>query len=569
MAVEIIDTSMSADLITFKVLVSGELLPQSIHVLSIDVEKEVNRIPWAKLVIRDGDPATQEFSVSNEELFVPGKEIEIKAGYHSDEETIFKGIVIKHNLKIRSNGSFLIVECRDKTVKLTVGRKSRYFYDISDSEMIDSIVNPYGLEKDIESTSVMHKELVQYNVTDWDFCVARAQANGKIFVVDDGKVMVKSPNLNQDNVDTVSFGSSLLEFDAEIDARNQFQKVTAYGWSFADQELLESEANSSEPLSEVIGLDNLELINGGSGSASLQQWADSKLLFNELAKIRGRVKFQGIPGVKPNTMLMLDGVGNKFSGKVFVSAVRHQIADGNWTTDAQFGFNPKWFTETADINDLPAAGLTAAVNGLQIGIVTQLESDPDGEERILVRLPVVDNKEQGIRARVASLDAGEDRGAFFRPEIGDEVVVGFINGNPNEAVVLGMMNSSAKPAPISASDDNHEKGFVTRSGIRFIFNDEKKSAILETPGGKRVTLDDDSGVIQLEDDNGNKVLIDSEGISIDSKGDINLKATGDILIEGTNISAKAMAQFKAEGSAGAELSTSAVAVVKGSLVQIN
>lgn len=569
MAVEIIDTSMSADLITFKVLVSGELLPQSIHVLSIDVEKEVNRIPWAKLVIRDGDPATQEFSVSNEELFVPGKEIEIKAGYHSDEETIFKGIVIKHNLKIRSNGSFLIVECRDKTVKLTVGRKSRYFYDISDSEMIDSIVNPYGLEKDIESTSVMHKELVQYNVTDWDFCVARAQANGKIFVVDDGKVMVKSPNLNQDNVDTVSFGSSLLEFDAEIDARNQFQKVTAYGWSFADQELLESEANSSEPLSEVIGLDNLELINGGSGSASLQQWADSKLLFNELAKIRGRVKFQGIPGVKPNTMLMLDGVGNKFSGKVFVSAVRHQIADGNWTTDAQFGFNPKWFTETADINDLPAAGLTAAVNGLQIGIVTQLESDPDGEERILVRLPVVDNKEQGIRARVASLDAGEDRGAFFRPEIGDEVVVGFINGNPNEAVVLGMMNSSAKPAPISASDDNHEKGFVTRSGIRFIFNDEKKSAILETPGGKRVTLDDDSGVIQLEDDNGNKVLIDSEGISIDSKGDINLKATGDILIEGTNISAKAMAKFKAEGSAGAELSTSAVAVVKGSLVQIN
>lgn len=569
MAVEIIDTSMSADLITFKVLVSGELLPQSIHVLSIDVEKEVNRIPWAKLVIRDGDPATQEFSVSNEELFVPGKEIEIKAGYHSDEETIFKGIVIKLNLKIRSNGSFLIVECRDKTVKLTVGRKSRYFYDISDSEMIDSIVNPYGLEKDIESTSVMHKELVQYNVTDWDFCVARAQANGKIFVVDDGKVMVKSPNLNQDNVDTVSFGSSLLEFDAEIDARNQFQKVTAYGWSFADQELLESEANSSEPLSEVIGLDNLELINGGSGSASLQQWADSKLLFNELAKIRGRVKFQGIPGVKPNTMLMLDGVGNKFSGKVFVSAVRHQIADGNWTTDAQFGFNPKWFTETADINDLPAAGLTAAVNGLQIGIVTQLESDPDGEERILVRLPVVDNKEQGIRARVASLDAGEDRGAFFRPEIGDEVVVGFINGNPNEAVVLGMMNSSAKPAPISASDDNHEKGFVTRSGIRFIFNDEKKSAILETPGGKRVTLDDDSGVIQLEDDNGNKVLIDSEGISIDSKGDINLKATGDILIEGTNISAKAMAQFKAEGSAGAELSTSAVAVVKGSLVQIN
>ena len=181
----------------------------------------------------------------------------------------------------------------------------------------------------------------------------------------------------------------------------------------------------------------------------------------------------------------------------------------------------------------------------------------------------MDNQGQGIWARVATLDAGENRGSFFRPEIGDEVIVGFINGNPNEAIVLGMMNSSAKPAPLTASDENHEKGFVTRSEIKFIFNDEKKSATLETPGGKKVTLDDDAGVIHLEDENGNKVVIDSNGITLDSPGDIKLKATGDILIEGMNVSAKAKAQLKAEGAAGAEISTSAVTVVKGSLVQIN
>jgi Rhs element Vgr protein len=576
----VINTAQSADLVTSRILVAGEELSRSVHVLSIDVEKEVNRIPTARIVVRDGDPASQDFAVSNQDLFVPGKEIEIKAGYHSDEETIFKGIVIRHNLKIRSSQSFLIVECKDKAVKLTVGRKSKYFYESTDSEIMEEIIDAYGLEKDIESTNVMHKELVQYNVSDWDFCIARAQANGKICVVDDGKITVQKPDVSQEAVETVTYGATLLDFDAEIDARNQFQKVTSYGWNASAQELLEAEADdpgvtlngnlSAGDLAEVIGTENLELKNGGGDSAALQEWANAKNLFNQLAKVRGRVKFQGIPAVKPNTTLTLEGVGDRFNGKVFITAVRHQVAEGNWTVDAQFGINPKWFTETTDINDLPAAGLMAAVNGLQIGIVTQLESDPDGEDRILVRLPIVDNAEQGIWARVATLDAGENRGSFFRPEIDDEVIVGFINGNPNDAVVLGMMNSSAKPAPLTASDDNHEKGFVTRSEIKFIFNDDDVSVKVETPNGNKMVISDADGGIKLEDENGNFIELNSDGITMESASAINIKSSTDIKQEsGTNLELKAGAQFKAEGSAGAEVSTSAVAVLKGSLVQIN
>jgi len=576
----VINTAQSSDLVTQKILVAGEELSGSVHVLSIDVEKEINRIPTAKIVVRDGDPASQDFEVSNQDLFVPGKEIEIKAGYHSDEETIFKGIVIKHNLKIRSSQSFLVVECKDKAVKLTVGRKSKYFYESTDSDIMEEIIDAYGLEKDIESTNVTHKELVQYNVSDWDFCIARAQANGKICVVDDGKITAKKPDTSQEPVETVAYGATLLDFDAEIDARNQFPKVTSYGWNASGQELLETEADdpgvslngnlSPGDLSEVIGSENLELKNGGGDSSGLQEWANAKNLFNQLAKVRGRVKFQGIPAVKPNTTLTLQGVGERFNGKVYISAVRHQVTEGNWTVDAQFGINPKWFTETTDINDLPAAGLLAAVNGLQIGIVTQLESDPDGEDRILVRLPIVDNEEQGIWARIATLDAGENRGSFFRPEIEDEVIVGFINGNPNDAVVLGMMNSSAKPAPLTASDDNHEKGFVTRSEMKFIFNDDEVSVTVETPNGNKMVISDADGGIKLEDENGNFIELNSDGITMESASAINIKSSTDIKQEsGTNMELKAGAQFKAEGSAGAEVSTSAVAVLKGSLVQIN
>jgi Rhs element Vgr protein len=575
-----IQTSRSADLVTTKIWIDGTELPATAQVMNISVEKEINRIPTAKLIFMDGDPSAQEFALSNEDLLIPGKEIEIKAGYHSDEETIFKGIVIKHSLKIRSANSLLIIECKDKAVKLTSGRKSKYFLDSKDSDAIEEIIGAYGLENDIDSTSFQHKRLVQFDSSDWDFMVTRAQANGKICVVDDGKITVKAPDFSQSEVETVAFGATMLDFDAEIDARNQYSKVSSYGWDPAKQELVEIEATdpavslngnlSSGNLAEVIGLDNLELKYGGSvADQSLQDWANAKALFNQLSKIRGRVKFQGIPTCKPNTTLKLEGVGDRFNGKVFISAVRHEITEGQWTIDAQFGINPSWFSETQTVNDLPASGLFPAIHGLQIGLVTQLESDPDGENRIKIKCPMIDKDSEGIWARIASLDAGKERGAFFLPEIDDEVIVGFINDNPNDAVVLGMLNSSKKPAPLQAADANNEKGFVTREKIKFIFNDEKKSVVLETPGGKKITLDDDAKLIKLEDENSNVVTINSDGIKMESGKDIILKAAGDVKVEGINVSLKASAQFKGEGSAGVEVSTSAIAILKGSLVQIN
>lgn len=575
-----IQTPQSADLATFTVLVGGEELSAVYQVKNITVEKEVNRIPFAQLVFFDGEASQQDFKLSNEDLLIPGKEIEIKAGYHNDEQTIFKGIIIKHALKIRENASVLVVECRDRAVKMTMGRKSAYYYESTDAEIAEEIIGKYSLENEIESTNYTHPELVQFNASDWDFVLTRAQANGKITTVDNNKITITKPDFSQEEVETVTFGASLLSFDSEIDARNQFSTITSYGWNPAEQELVETEAADPgislngniaiSDLSDIVGLENLELKHGGNNNSTvLQAWSDAKALFQQMAKTRGTIKFQGIASVKPGVLIKLEGVGDRFNGKVFISGVRHQITDGNWTIDAQFGFNPEWFSETYEIHQPPAAGLLPAVNGLQIGVVSQLEEDPAGEERILVKLPIVNNLEQGIWARVASLDAGENRGAFFRPEIGDEVIVGFINDDPNHAIVLGMLHSSAKPAPMVASDDNHEKGFVTRSELKIIFNDEKNSIAIETPAGKKITLDEEAGSIIIEDENSNVFTLDSSGVVMETASDFTIKATGDLNLEGTNVNIKANAQFKAEGSAGAEVSTSAVAVVKGSLVQIN
>ena len=155
------------------------------------------------------------------------------------------------------------------------------------------------------------------------------------------------------------------------------------------------------------------------------------------------------------------------------------------------------------------------------------------------------------------------------PEIGDEVVVGFLGGNPSEGVVLGMLHSNGKASPIEKNDDNNIKGIVSREGLKLEFDDEGKTVTIETPGGNSVKVSDDSKGIILEDQNGNKVTIDQNGISLESAKDISIKAQGDVNVEGVNINLKANAQLVAKGSASSEISSGGNTVVKGAVVQIN
>jgi uncharacterized protein involved in type VI secretion and phage assembly len=187
----------------------------------------------------------------------------------------------------------------------------------------------------------------------------------------------------------------------------------------------------------------------------------------------------------------------------------------------------------------------------------------------MVRVPVIHKDDEGAWCRVSSLDAGKERGMFFRPEINDEVIVGFINNDPRHGVVLGMLNSSAMPAHLTASDDNNEKGYQSRSKMKMIFNDDKKSINIETPGGHKVVIDEDQKKIHLEDMNGNKITMSEDGIVIESIKDIKMKASGDVKMEGTNMNMKGSAQTKVEGGSGAELSSGGTTNVKGSMVNLN
>jgi len=565
----------------FEILINNDRLPETVPVQSLIVYKELNRISRATIIILDGNPSEESFEWSSSDHFIPGNEIEIKAGYDQNTESLFKGIIVAQKIKARSSSDpLLTIECRDTAYKMTLARKNRYYSDMNDSDIISQIINEYGIQGNLVSTTLTNKQMVQYRSSDWDFIVMRAEANGMCVFPDDGIINLISPDVTASADFSVIFGADMIEFDGEMDARLHPEKSDAKGWDYASQDLASAESGTvseaaignitSSDLAGDAGYEEASLRNSAVNDTNeLQLWADSRQFKSVNSKIRGRAKFIGKASVKPGIVLDLQGLGQRMSGATLVWGIRHEITRGGWTSDVELGIPEKFFHEICQVAESQAGGLLPPVNGLETGIVTAIEGDPDNEYRIKVKIPALDNQDEGIWARICTLDAGNSRGTYFRPEISDEVILGFLNDDPRSAIVLGMLNSSAKPAPSEHSDDNHEKGFVTRSGMKVWFNDDMISMVLETPNGNIITLSDDEGKINITDENGNTYEMSSDGITVESPADISIKASGDVTIEGMNININANTQIKAAGSAAAEFSSGGTTTVKGSLVQIN
>jgi len=564
----------------FTVKVDGEVVERVHQLLSVNIVKVADKISSAKLVFLDGSAAQSSFELSNSGLLTPGKEIEILAGAANDPVSLFKGIVIQQSIKVRDNTApQLVAECRHKAVKMTIGRKNAYYFDQTDSDIISTLLGNASLSGDAESTKVTHKQLVQYYSTDWDFMLTRAQANGKMVFTNDDTVTVKKPSLTGTSVCTLLFGATLLEMDAEIDSRSQYSAVTSVAWDPSQQALIEK--NGADPgtcapgnlassdLAAVAGPDHFHLQQNAIVETEAQAWADATWLKSKQSQVSGRMKCEGIATVNPGDLVTIAGIGDAYNGDVLVTGVRQSfdLVEG-WKTHIQFGNTNDWLAEANTVSAPKAGALLPGINGLQIGVVVSNE-DPDGEHRVRVKMPMVDFAQDGIWARVASLDAGDQRGFFFRPEVGDEVILGFLDDDPRQAVILGMLHSSAKAAPLTGSDDNHEKMYKSRSGMKLYFNDDTKIIRLETPAGKIIALDEDAGELKLIDENENKIVMNSDGILIQSNGKIEIKATQDLKMSGMNIESKAQAAFKAEGSASAEVKASGTLTLKGAMVQIN
>lgn len=571
-------TIQRGDQAIVNLLIDGEEVPRSAEILAVNVVHEFNRISSATIVMADGESAAEDFELSSGELFVPGNEVDIQFGFTNEEPTsLFKGIIVKQKIKSRANKASLEITCKHKTFRMATSEKYAVFEESSDSDIIETIANNYGVTPDVEGSSITHQNMVQYRSTDWDFVVNRAEANGQVVITNQDQLKTSKPEVKSDADIELLFGATILDFEAQIDARLQEQKLIAKAWDYSNAEKIESEAEEGD-LATIGNLNSEDLATGAEINEEYthltglhtQEETDAAAIAEQtrrrLSKIRGTVTCQGTAQIATGGTVKLGGLGDRFNGNALVSGVVHSFKNGTWTTKLQVGMNPKSHLEK--FKPVPKSShFIPRVQGLEIGVVTSLD-DPDGDFRVQVKLPVFDD-ETGVWARVAQPDAGNERTIFFRPEIDDEVVVGFLNDDPRAPVILGMLHSSNYPSPIEQNEDNHEKGIITRDGLKVLFNDDLKEIVIETDSGNKITLSEDSGSIVIEDENDNKISLDSGGIIMETQADINIKSSGDVKIEGTNVEISATAQATVSGSAGAELSSSAATKVEGSIVQIN
>jgi Rhs element Vgr protein len=595
---------LKSGVINLEITVDGTKLPDAMLVLETEVVKEVNKIPYARVVIFDGDSREQTFPQSEESMFEPGGEIEIKVAHDptATMESIYKGLIIEHGIKLNRDGSScLTLTCRDEALALTVGRRNMIFYEQTDSDIISSIISDSGIAgtATVDATTGTHKKLIQYYCTNWDFIQARADANSLVTIINDGEINIKNPTVSEKTDVTITYGVDLMEMDLKIDSSHQYEEVQANFWDHTAQAIenvtgAKPTTNSqgdidSAKLADILKPKELLQSSAPITKDFIQAWADSIYQRGHLSRIRGRVKFVGSEKTEVGKVIELVGFGSRFNGDAYIGKVRHTIKNAQWLTEVELGIPEQTHLEKyPSATPLGAGGALPAINGLQHGVVIQVNDDPDGEYRVLINIPIIDNLEgEGVWARVSQLYATEDCGMISFPEVGDEVILGFFDNDPTYPVILGSLYSSKRMVTTEEShdptEDNHMKGLSFNKGkLRMEFYDEPGVNRFKvfTEDEMMIEIDDDKDTITIDDPiNKNNILMDSAGITMTVDKDLTIDVTGDIKItagkgiameatndiegKGMNVKFEAQVNFEAKGTA-AFMAEGAQFEIKGS-----
>jgi uncharacterized protein involved in type VI secretion and phage assembly len=239
---------------------------------------------------------------------------------------------------------------------------------------------------------------------------------------------------------------------------------------------------------------------------------------------------RGDPRLRAGAVVNVDGVGTRFGGRYTLSSTTHVYRGGT-------GYQTHFTVSGGPTRSLSALMTQPRRNewarSLLIGVVTQ-NQDPDGLGRVRVTYPQLDRTESWW-ARIASISAGTDRGALMLPQVGDEVLVGFEQGDARRPYVLGSLwNGQAKPGQVVHNDGS----FALQSDQRVLVAAK-----------------------------GDVSLRSEKDLRIETDGKVSAKASGDTVVEGQRVTVKAGAALTLESSAditikGSSLTLQATGVVR-------
>ncbi|MCZ7356858.1 MAG: phage baseplate assembly protein V [Candidatus Methanoperedens sp.] len=211
------------------------------------------------------------------------------------------------------------------------------------------------------------------------------------------------------------------------------------------------------------------------------------------------------------------------------------------------------------------------IYGVVTGIVID-NKDPDMLGRVKVKIPRLSGEDESNWARVLTFMAGSERGAFFLPEVDDEVLVAFEYGDINIPYIIGSLwNGVDTPILTNEDGENSIRMIKSKSGHIIRFDDTnggEKIEIIDKSEKNMIVISTSDNKISIKSDMDIEISAPNGKVAIEAN-DFEVKTKASAKIEANDFEVKAKASVKIEATSSMDLKASGSMNVKGATVNIN
>ena len=257
------------------------------------------------------------------------------------------------------------------------------------------------------------------------------------------------------------------------------------------------------------------------------------------------------------------GVAGHFDGRYVVSTARHVFDDEGYTTE---------FVLSGGIDRTLIALVDRHVperhDGVHPAVVADI-NDPEQQGRVKLRFPWLSDSFLSNWAARSQVGAGHDRGIWWLPEIDDEVLVAFVDGDVSHPVVVGSLFNGVDLPPLDGYADGGD-GLVdvrclrTRAGHTIEFSDADGGELI------RIATGDETITVLLDQANGKLAITTDGDLALETHGATSIVSDGDLSIETQgklNISSQGAAEINS--SSALKLVSNGQVDVSGALINLN
>jgi phage baseplate assembly protein V len=428
-------------------------------------------------------------------------------------QPLFDGEVTSIEYEYEANAAEVVhVRAYDALHHLRKRQPVKVHVQVTPLDLARELVADLGVTVEAEEPGPVIPRIIQHRQSDFEMLVEESRRVGLYLTLHDGVLQLVTLEGSGDAI-PLELGSTLFEVRVELNGEQACRSVTARGWDASRVEAHEgtvSDARTGRSIDAAAGPDSFG--EGGERTLTGESFPDdshAEAVAQAELDIRAAREAtlwgvaEGNAQLVPGARIDVSGVADAFEGTYVLTSVKH-------TLNRQSGFVSEISTEA------PALERRSKSASVAWGRVTRVD-DPENFGRVQVALPAMGEVETGWMGVLAP-GAGSGKGVVALPDVGDQVLVLLIEGDPSLGVVLGGLYGTKGP------EDFGVEGTAVR---RYT---------IATPGGQKIRLDDGATSIRMEDKTGSYVELSPKKVSVHAAVDLEIEAPGKgIVITGSTI----------------------------------